>query len=99
VAQRLHHLEDDGVPKRDVGRIQLACVHDALGQRSRGQLRAILKLQSTQIGDLALSEEPVAHDVASTPLLDVREQAQCGVYVRKIVLGLFDLRFIGVIRP
>jgi hypothetical protein len=54
-----------------------------------------LKLQGAQICNLALSEESVAHDVAGTLLLDIREQAQRGVHVRKIMLGLLDLGFVG----
>ncbi len=49
----------------------------------------------TDVGDLALLEEPVADHVTDALLLGLSEQPDRRVYVGQVMFGLRDLRFIG----
>ena len=94
VPQRLDDLEHDRVPQRRVRHLEAALDHHPLRQLPGGQLGVHSQMLHADVGDLALLEEPVAHDVARPPAFGRREQLNRRVHMRKVVLRMRDLRLV-----
>ncbi|SFD78436.1 Integrase core domain-containing protein [Salipiger profundus] len=99
MAQRLDNLEHHGVPQRRVRDLEIALDHHPFGQLPRRHFHAIAEVMHADLGDLALLEEPVAHDVARSLALWGREQLNGRVHMGEVVLGMRYLRLIRLDLP
>lgn len=94
MAKGLDDLEDDRIAQRGICRVESALDHHPLGEIPGCEFAIDLKMAHTDVGNLALLEEPMAHHVASPLVVRVGEQPDRRIDMSQVVLRLRNLSLI-----